>query len=95
MTTYQRTINIPLSDDDWGKVAHLFPADTRAARFGRPVHSPRQLLNAILWVQLKGSGWKSLPAEYPPQQTCYIKARHWGQSGVLQRATQLLQFEPA
>ncbi|WP_407669028.1 transposase [Paraburkholderia diazotrophica] len=38
-----------MSDEDWDKIAHLFPRD-RTRRYGRVPRDPRELLNAILWV---------------------------------------------
>jgi transposase len=70
-----------LSDEDWGRVEHLFPAGRRAP--GRPRADPRQILDAVLWACFDEHKWTSLPASYPPQQTCYITFLKWRRSGLL------------
>jgi hypothetical protein len=42
-------IAMPLSDEDWSRIAHLFVEDT-VPRFGRPRRAARTVLDAILWV---------------------------------------------
>ncbi|NPT39520.1 transposase [Paraburkholderia xenovorans] len=43
---------LPLSDEAWQQVSHLFPYDPKP-RFGRPSRNPREILDAILWVVLQ------------------------------------------
>jgi transposase len=81
-------IEIPLSDDDWMHVEHLF-RESPSPR-GRPRRAARDILNAILWIQQTGEKWHRLPANFPPQQTCYAKYIAWRRSGELQRAVELL-----
>jgi transposase len=75
-------VSIPLSDDAWSSVAHLFIEDNRP-RFGRPVRPARQVLDAILWVVVNGEKWQSLPRDFPPAQTCYMKYLKWRRWGIL------------
>ncbi|VVD34204.1 transposase [Paraburkholderia dioscoreae] len=81
-------LQIPLSDDDWARVQSLFP-DLRSTR-GRPRRSDREILNAILWVQQKKEKWHRLPANFPPQQTCYLRYMTWKKTGVLDQVNKLL-----
>jgi transposase len=81
-----------LSDEQWARVEHLFK-DARAtsrAGPGRPPADARAVLNAIRWIHDKRERWIYLPAEYPAQQTCYIKFLAWKKSGVLARVDALL-----
>lgn len=79
-----------LSDVQWTCIAHLF-ADTKPPfRAGRPTADARPILNAIRWIQRTGERWIYLPAEYPPQQTCYIKYLMWKRSGLLDEVERLL-----
>jgi transposase len=72
--------HIPLSDEDWAKIEHLFPsAPTKGG--GRPRRDPRPVVEAILWVTETNSKWHHLPSHYPPMQTCYIKWLEWKKAG--------------
>jgi transposase len=81
-------IKIPLSDDAWMHVEHLF-REPQSPR-GRPRRAPREILDAILWIQQSGEKWHRLPASFPPQQTCYARYIAWRRSGALERAIELL-----
>jgi hypothetical protein len=78
-----------LSDTDWKRVQHLFPASN--AR-GRPRVDARHILDAVLWACFDEHKWKNLPASYPPQQTCYSYFLAWRRSGVLTRVAEELDM---
>ncbi|WP_222105773.1 transposase [Paraburkholderia sp. BCC1885] len=73
---------IPLSDEDWSRVAPLL-VEPASSRTGRPRSDPRQLLNGILWVLINGEKWHHLPSTFPAQQTCYAKWLKWKREGVM------------
>ncbi|WP_233835928.1 transposase [Paraburkholderia sp. ZP32-5] len=75
-------LDLPLSDDAWARVSHLFKHDPQK-RFGRPARHPREILNAILWVITRQEKWHRLPATFPPSQTCYIKWLQWRRDGLM------------
>ncbi|HDR8982666.1 transposase [Burkholderia vietnamiensis] len=77
-----RCTNLPLSDEEWSCVAHLFPNDNMV-RFGRRPRCSRELLNAILWVLINRERWERLPSIYPPRQTCYMKWMQWQRAGIM------------
>ncbi|MEM5389202.1 transposase [Paraburkholderia phymatum] len=79
----------PLSDQDWDKIAHLFPHNGMR-RYGRVPRDPRELLNAILWVLTQNERWHHLPRDGPPAQTCYIKYRQWCRDGTLDKVADAL-----
>ncbi|MEZ0606090.1 transposase [Paraburkholderia sp. IW21] len=57
-------LQVPLSDEAWQKVSHLFHyAVTNHP--GRPRRHPRAVLDAILWVHVSREKWHRLPATYP------------------------------
>jgi transposase len=78
-------IPVPLSDDDWQRVSHLFIEDS-APRFGQARRPAREVLNGVLWILMNQSSWRSLPATFPPHQTCYMKYLRWKRAGVLDKA---------
>ncbi|MCX4165377.1 MULTISPECIES: transposase [Paraburkholderia] len=82
---------LPLSDDAWSQVRHLFPYSD-ARRFGRASRDPREVLNAVLWVVTQRERWQHLPADYPPSQTCYIKWLQWTRAGIMSEALLLLDL---
>ena len=78
-----------LLDEDWKLVESLFRQD-EAQSLGRRRVDPRQILNAILWIETTGASWKHLPANFPPTQTCYKKYLEWRGNGTLNKVLELL-----
>jgi transposase len=81
-------VSIPLTDADWARVESLFPG-AKSDR-GRPRRSDREILDAILWLQQKNEKWHRLPANFPPQQTCYLRYTVWKKTGVLEQVNERL-----
>jgi transposase len=79
-----------LTNYEWDTVKHLFydPAPRKA--IGRPSANPRAVLDAIRWIESSGERWLYLPANYPPQQTCYSKFLQWKKDGRLSEAMRVL-----
>jgi putative transposase len=72
-----------LSDAEWNCIASLFPA---SAEHGRPrLHSPREILNAILYLVRSGCAWRLLPHDLPPWKTVYHYFRLWRLDGTWER----------
>ncbi len=72
-----------LEDAEWSLLQSLLPAP---AGTGRPrEHSPRQIINAILYIVRGGCAWRLLPHEFPPWKTVYHYFRRWGLDGTWQR----------
>jgi hypothetical protein len=89
-------IQIPLSDTDWTRVKHLFPeSEIQSSRGpGRPRRNVRDIVDAILWIQLTGEKWHRLPSTFPPTQTCYTKFCVWRRAGIVQVAMGILDISP-
>ena len=64
-----------LSDSQWQVVQKYMPLQ-RASK-----HSPRQMLNALLWLLRTGAQWRNLPLHFPPWPSVYYHFRRWQQSG--------------
>lgn len=75
-----------LSDRQWKRVAPLFETQREDKR-GRPrEHSPRELLNGILYVMREGCSWRGLPGDLPCWKTVFSQRQRWTEDGTLQRA---------
>ena len=74
-----------LSDARWRLIASCLPERAPGGRGRPPVHSPRQVVNAILYVGRTGCPWRYLPAGYPPWPTVYGYFARWRDDGTLAR----------
>jgi putative transposase len=72
-----------LSDAEWRCLEPHLPAPTA---HGRPrLHSPREILDAILYILKSGCAWRLLPHDFPPWRTVYHYFRTWRLSGLWER----------
>jgi putative transposase len=72
-----------ISDAEWGCLEPHLPA---SKTYGRPrLHSPREILDAILYVLKSGCAWRLLPHDFPPWRTVYHYFRTWRLSGLWAR----------
>ncbi|WP_217478560.1 transposase [Pararobbsia alpina] len=85
---------VDLSDDKWQRIEYLFDAQSKSRTRGRLSASPKAVLNAIRWIQRSRERWLYLPANYPPQQTCYAKYLQWKGDGRLSEVKRLLAESP-
>jgi putative transposase len=72
-----------LSDAEWSCLEPHLPAPEAT---GRPrLHSPRKILDAILYVLKSGCAWRLLPNDFPPWKTVYHYFRSWRLNGTWER----------
>ena len=72
-----------LSDAEWSCLEPHLPAPEAN---GRPrLHSPRKILDAILYVLKSGCAWRLLPHDFPPWKTVYHYFRSWRLDGTWER----------
>ncbi len=76
-----------LTDKQWELIEPLLPQTPKGPRGqGRPpAHSPREILNGILWKLRSGSRWSLLPKCYPPYQTCHRWLQFWRKTGTFEK----------
>jgi putative transposase len=60
-------------------------------RGGKRKHSPRAILDAILYILRTGCQWRMLPTEFPPWQTVYSCFRRWTKSGLYKCINDILR----
>lgn len=79
-----------LTDEQWKVIEDLFP---KPAWTGRPPADPRQMLDAILWVNNTGAKWRDIPRELGAWQTVFKHFDRWNNDGTLQAiVSRLTQF---
>ena len=72
-----------LSDAEWSCLQSHLPAPEATGR--PPLHSPRKILDAILYVLKSGCAWRLLPNDLPPWKTLYHYFRAWRLDGTWER----------
>ena len=60
-----------LTDEQWFRIADLFPWEPPSRAGGRPRIEPRACLEGILWILRTGARWKDLPKSFPSPPTCW------------------------
>lgn len=76
VTVSRRPYRSDLSDARWALIEPIL-TEWRAARAARglginqPSHDPREIVNAILYVNRTGIEWDYLPHDFPPRSTIY------------------------
>lgn len=58
-----------LSDKGWSKVRYLFENEARGRHL--QVHSKRELVNAVLYLNKTGCQWRQLPNDFPNYKTVF------------------------
>jgi len=72
-----------LKEEQWQLIEPFIPKAINDTLRGRPVKSPRHVLNGILWILRTGAPWMDLPQRYPPYQTCHRWFQRWVEEGVM------------
>ncbi len=70
-----------LTDAQWALIEPLIPVATRGRK---SKHEPREILNAILYLEKTGCQWRMLPREFPPFPTVNWWFNKWKREGVWQ-----------
>jgi transposase len=73
-----------LQDEEWRLIEPIL-TETRKSSAGRkPVHSKRELLNAMLYVLRTGCSWRHLPHDFPPWKSVYSQFFRWCKQGIFE-----------
>lgn len=73
-----------LTNRQWAIIEPLLPETVPAAPGGRPpVHSKREIVNAILYLTRTGCAWRMLPKDFPHWRTVYGYFASWRDDGTL------------
>jgi putative transposase len=72
-----------LPDAEWSYVEPHLPTPKAP---GRPrLHTPRETLDAILYIVRSGCAWRLLPHDFPPWKTVHHYFRSWRLDGTWER----------
>lgn len=80
-----------IKKSEWQLIEGLFPPPP-ANKFGRKDLAPKKVINTILWVLITGARWIDAPVgrQWAPRSTAHEWLGRWQQTGVLQKALDLL-----
>ena len=62
---------------------HLVPDAIAHPNLQQPIHSRREIMNAIRYRTRTGCAWRLLPHDFPPWQTVYNTYRGWAKTGAV------------
>jgi transposase len=80
-----------LTDEQWAALEPVLGTMLRRADGrGRTWRDSRQVLNGAWWVLRTGAQGHTLPAEYPPYQTCHRRFQRWVRDGTVERGLEAL-----
>jgi putative transposase len=72
-----------LTDAEWEILEPLIPPRIAHPNLQVPIHSNRELMNAIRYRTRTGCAWSSLPHDFPPSSTVYKAYQKWARTGVM------------
>jgi transposase len=79
-----------LSDEQWQGIEPLLPKKKQ----GRdPLHSRREMLNALLYLARTGCQWRMLPHDLPPWEAVYAFWRRLVEGNILERVNDALRVQ--
>lgn len=70
-----------LTDDQWRRIEPLMPKKDNRGR--KPIHSRREMFNALLYLTRTGCQWRMLPHDFPPHEAVYAFWRRLIESNAL------------
>jgi len=84
-TTYPSS----LTDQEW-EVLEPILKEVKDPRGRKPVHPPREMLNAILYAARTGCQWRQMPKDFPVWTAVWSVFRRLRDSGILERLYEAL-----
>lgn len=87
-----RSICGELSDDQWCMLRQRLRA--KGGREESRQQETRQFIEAVLWIAMTGSVWKSLPESYGNAKTVSYRFHRWAQAYIWDMMIGLLANDP-
>ena len=82
-TNRTRRYPTDLTDVEWEIIAPMVPPPQWFPNLQEPIHTARELLDAIRYRTRTGVAWRSLPHDLPPWSTVFKTYQKWTCGGVL------------
>ena len=82
-----------LTNEEWDRVCGQIPEPVWFPNLQKPVHSAREMFNAIRYRIRTGVAWRSLPHDFPPWQTVARRYYTWRDHGVIDSMHDALRDE--
>ena len=79
-----------LTNEQWQRLEPLLPKKTRGRE---PLHSRREMINALLYLARTGCQWRMLPHDLPPWEAVYAFWRRLVEGCVLERINDALRVQ--
>jgi len=79
-----------LSDEEWGRIEPLLPAQYGK---GRPFRDHRQVIEGIVFRYRCGIAWRDLPERFGPWQTVWKRHHRFSSDGTWDEVLAILQAE--
>ena len=77
---HRRKYGTDVTDEEWNELRPLLPVPKK---MGRPRKwSPREIVDALFYVQKAGCQWRMLPHDFPPWTTVYLYFDNWKKDGT-------------
>ena len=78
-----------MTDDQWNELKQYIPKPKPG---GRPREvDPREILNAIFYLNKTGCPWRMIPKDFPPWETVYTYFKAWRLGGVWKKNQRRLE----
>jgi putative transposase len=81
----RRRYSSDLTDAQWQLIMPLFHQQTFRD------HHPREIVNALFYLNKTGCQWRMLPEGFPPWQTVYYHLRRWMEMGLIEELNDRLR----
>lgn len=72
-----------LTDKEWEVIEPLIPPAKAYPNLQKPIHSRREIMNAIRYRTRTGCSWRMLPHDFPPWKTVNNTYDLWAKTGVM------------
>ena len=79
----RRSYATDLSDAEWQLIAPHVPEPTWFPNLQKPVHQPREIVNAFMYVARTGCQWRALPHDFPPWKSVFGYFTRWRKAGIV------------
>jgi len=73
-----------LSDTEWSLIESALPKGPKFQGH-KPLHSRREMLNAMFYVLRTGCAWRHLPHDFPRWNSVYLQFRRWQKKNVFEQ----------